>query len=110
LADFQELHQELKSEQINVIAASVDPIEKARETVAKLGITYSVGYGLIAEEVSRITGAFYEKEKRFLHAADFLLRPEKTIVVACYSTGPIGRFVAKDVLRVVKFHKSRGPA
>jgi alkyl hydroperoxide reductase subunit AhpC len=110
LADFQGLHQEFESEQIKVIAASADPIEKTRETVDKLGITYSVGYGLIAEETSRITGAYYEKEKKFLHATGFLLRPEKTIVVACYSTGPIGRFVAKDVLKVVKFYKSRGPA
>jgi peroxiredoxin len=110
LADFQGLDQEFKSEQIKVIAASVDPIEKAREMVEKIGITYSVGYGMIAEEVSRMTGAYYEKEKKYLHATGFLLHPEKTIVVACYSTGPIGRFVAKDVLKVVRFYKSRGPA
>jgi alkyl hydroperoxide reductase subunit AhpC len=110
LADFQGLDQEFKSEQIKVIAASVDPLEKAREMVEKIGITYSVGYGMVAEEVSRMTGAYYEKEKKYLHATGFLLRPEKTILVACYSTGPIGRLVAKDVLRVVKFYKSRGPA
>jgi alkyl hydroperoxide reductase subunit AhpC len=110
LADFQGLDQEFKSEQIKVIAASVDPLEKAREMVEKIGITYSVGYGMVAEEVSRMTGAYYEKEKKYLHATSFLLRPEKTILVACYSTGPIGRLVAKDVLRVVKFYKSRGPA
>jgi peroxiredoxin len=110
LADFQGLDQEFKSEQINVIAASVDPIEKAREMIDKHGITFPVGYGLVAEEVSRMTGAYYEKERKHLHATGFLLRPEKTIVVACYSTGQIGRLVAKDVLRVVKFYKSRGPA
>ena len=104
------MHQEFKSEQIEVIAASVDSIEKAQETVNKIGITYPVGYGLIAEEISRVTGAYYEEERKFLHATGFLLRPEKTIAVACYSTGPIGRFVAKDVLNLVKFYKSRGPA
>jgi peroxiredoxin len=110
LADFQGLHQELKSEQIAVVAASVDPIEKALEMVDKNGVTYPVGYGLIAEEISGLTGAYYEKEHKFLHATDFLLRPDKTIAVACYSTGPIGRFVAKDVLNTVRFYKSRGPA
>ena len=110
MADFQELHQEFKSEQIEVIAASVDPIDKARETVDKIGITYPVGYGLIAEEISRVTGAYYEKEHKFLHATGFLLRPDKTVAVACYSTGPIGRFVAKDVLNLVKFYKSRRAA
>ena len=93
-----------------VIAASVDPVEKAREMVDKIGVTYPVGYGLIAEEISRVTGAYYDKEHKFLHATGFLLRPEKTIAVACYSSGPIGRFVAKDVLNLVKFYKSRGPA
>jgi alkyl hydroperoxide reductase subunit AhpC len=110
LADFQGLDQEFKSEQIKVIAASVDPIEKAREMIEKIGITYAVGYGLVAEEVSRMTGAYYDKEKKFLHATGFLLRPGKTIVVGCYSTGPIGRLVAKDVLRVVRFYKSRETA
>jgi peroxiredoxin len=107
LADFQGLHQELKSEQIEVIAASVDQVEKARETAEKIGITYSLGYGLDAEKTSRITAAYYEKENKYLHATGFLLRPEKTIAVACYSTGPIGRFVAKDVLNLVRFYKSR---
>ena len=84
----------------------LDPIEKARETVEKLGITYRVAYGLDAEVVSRISGAYYEKERKLLQPAGFLIRPNNTIEIACYSSGPIGRFVAKDVLRVVQFHKS----
>jgi len=108
LADFQGLHQELKSEQIEIIAASVDPVERARETADKIGITYSLGYGLDAEETSRITGAYYEKRNKYLHATGFLLQPEKNIAVACYSTGAIGRFVARDVLNLVRFLKSRG--
>ncbi len=74
------------------------------------GITYPIGYGLVAEEISRITGAYYEREKKYLHATGFLLHPDKTILVACYSTGPIGRFVAKDVLKLARFYKSGGPA
>lgn len=107
MADLQEHAQQFESEQIKVIAASVDPREKAREIVEKLGITYPLGFGLDAEQVSRVTGAFYDAEKKFLHATGFLLRPDHTIGVACYSTGPIGRFVAKDVLGLVKFYKSK---
>jgi hypothetical protein len=62
---------------------------------------------LAAEEVSRVTGAFYDLDKNFLHATGFLVRPNNTIEVACYSSGPIGRFVAKDVLRLVKFYKNK---
>jgi alkyl hydroperoxide reductase subunit AhpC len=108
LADFQGSDQEFKSEQIKVIAASVDPIEKAREMVNKIGITHSVGFGLIAEEISRLTGTYYEKEKKYLHATGFLLRPGKTILIACYSLGAIGRLVPKDVLRLVRYFKGGG--
>lgn len=107
LADFQSLIKEFESEQIAVIAGSVDPVEKARETVEKLGLTYPVWYGMDAEEVSRITGTYYDIDKKFVHATGFLTRPDKTIEVACYSSGPIGRFVPQDVLKLVRFYKSK---
>ena len=37
----------------------------------------------------------------------FLIRPDNTIEVAAYSSGPIGRFVPQDVLGLVRFYKSR---
>ena len=98
---------QLESEQIKVVAGSVDPIDKAKEMVEKLGITYPIGYGLNPEEVARVTGAYYERERKIIHATGFLLRPDKTIAVLCYSSGPIGRLAAKDVLNLVKFYKSR---
>jgi hypothetical protein len=39
--------------------------------------------------------------------AGFLFRPDKTLEIACYSSGPIGRFVAGDVLKLVQFYESR---
>ncbi len=107
MAEFQSAIKEFEAEEITVIAGSVDPIEKAKETAEKAKVTFPVGYGLDPEKVSAITGTYYEKEKKYLHAANFLIRPDKTIEVACYSSGPIGRFVAKDVLWLVKFYKSR---
>lgn len=107
LADFQALIQEFESEQITVIAASVDPNEKAREIVEKLEITYPIAYGLNAEEISGITGAYYNEEKKFLQPTNFLVRPDNTIEVACYSSGPIGRFLAKNILHLVRFHKGK---
>ena len=107
MADFQALIQELEAEQIRVIAGSVDEKERAKEIVDKLGITYPVAYGMNPEEVSRITGAFYEKERKILHGTGFLIRPDKTIAVACYSSGPIGRLTARDTLNLVRFYKKR---
>jgi len=92
---------------VQLIAGSVDPVEKARETVEKNGVTYPVAYGMNAEDVSKLTGAYYDKDRKYIHATGFLVRPDNTIEVACYSTGPIGRFVAQDVLGLVKFYKSK---
>ena len=89
------------------MAASVDPVEKAEETIQNLGITYLVAYGLNPEGISKATGAYFEGEKKFLHATGFIIGPDNRIVVACYSTGPIGRFTAKDVLSLIRFYKSR---
>ena len=85
----------------------MDTEEKARETAEKSGVTYPIAYGLNAEEISGCTGAFYDTEKKFLHATGFLIRPDNRVEVACYSTGPVGRFVARDVFGLVKFYKGQ---
>lgn len=96
-----------RAEHIQLFAVSVDPIDKAKETTEKLGLTYPVAYGVNAKEISAKTGAFYEPEKNFLHATGFVIRPNRTVAVACYSTGPIGRLEAQHALNLVKFYKSR---
>jgi alkyl hydroperoxide reductase subunit AhpC len=107
LADFQSLIKEFEAEQISIIAGSVDSEEKASETVQKNGITFPVAYGMNAEETSRITGAYYDNSRQYVHATGFLVRPDNTLEVACYSSGPIGRFVAQNLLNLVKFYKSK---
>jgi len=107
LADFQSIINDFQSEQVVIVAGSVDPAEKAKETVEKAGITYPVAFGMDAEEISRVTGAYYDKDRKFLHATGFLIRPDNTIETVCYSSGTIGRFVARDLLNLVKFYKSK---
>ncbi len=46
-----------------------------------------------------------EDTATFLHATGFLLHPDGHVVNAVYSTGPIGRFTANDVLKKVVFEK-----
>ncbi len=107
MADFQALSKEFESEGVRIVAGSVDPLEKAEEAIKKAGVTYPVAYGMSAKETSRITGAYYDDNRNYIHATGFLVRPDNTVEVACYSTGPIGRFVAKDMLGLVKFYKSK---
>ena len=102
MADYQTWLPELKSLGVALIAASVDTIEEARKTVINQKLTYPVAYGLDYEDASRRTGAFIEHERKILHATGFVLKPDLTIQVAAYSTGPIGRLTPNDVTSLVR--------
>jgi peroxiredoxin len=107
LAAFQKAHDRLREDGITVVAASVDPIDKARETVEKQALTFPVGYGLDARETAATFGAFYEERRGFLHATGFVVRPDRTIAVAQYSSGAIGRLIWQDVVGLVQFYKTQ---
>ena len=107
MADFQAALEGYQAEDITVIAGSVDPVDKTKALADELGLSYPIAYGLDAETVSRLTGGFYEPEKKFLHPTGIVVRPNKTVEIAVYSTGAVGRFVAQDALNVVKYYKSQ---
>ncbi len=96
----------MKAEAIDLYTASVDPLDKAVETVKKLNLRFPVAYGLDPEKISETFGAFYEEEKKFLQPTNFLIGPDNKILRGTYSTGSIGRFTARDVINIVKFLKS----
>jgi alkyl hydroperoxide reductase subunit AhpC len=105
LLDFEKSMEEFRMRDIRVIAASVDTVEYALETINRYKISFRVGYGLKAEEVSARTGAFYEKEKGYIHATGYIVNPEGTVVNGVYSTQSVGRFVARDCLALIDYLK-----
>jgi peroxiredoxin len=107
LADFQSHIEEFKQENVDVVALSVDPLEKAKETVEKLQLTFPVGYGLDVPRDAEKIGAFWEERRKIIHATDFVLDSDKKVVDASYSIGPIGRIVAADALTHIQFFKKR---
>lgn len=107
MAAFDRAQDKLQAEDIRAVAASTDPQEKAAETVAELGLSMPVGYGLSVKETAATLGAFFEERRGFLHATGFVVKPDRTIAVAQYSTGPIGRLVWQDVLGLVQHYKKQ---
>ena len=101
MLDFEKNIEEFRKREIQVIAASVDTLEHARETVEHYNISFRVGYGLNAEEVSAKTGVFYEGKEKYLHAAGFIINPEGRVAEGVYSTLAIGRLVANDCLGLI---------
>lgn len=107
MAAFEKAQERLRQEGITVVAASTDPLEKAQQTVAELSLTFPVGYGLPLEETATMLGAFYEPSRKFLQATGFVVRPDATIAVGQYSSGPIGRLVWQDVVGLVQFYRKQ---
>lgn len=105
MADYQKWFSKFDSENIRIFAASVDLFEDANEVVEKNSLTFPVAYGVDAEEISKLTGAFYNDDKKYVNATGFLLRPDHTIDVACYSTNNLGRLTARDVFAVIRYYK-----
>ncbi len=106
MADFQAHLDELKASDIGVVALSVDPEDKARETVEQLGLQFPVAYGLQKSDGERV-GAAWEERRGFIQPAQFILDPRGQIMHVVYGEGPLGRIQAADVLRWVSFMRSR---
>ncbi len=88
-----------------MVAVSVDTEEEAQKTIGECDITFPVGYGADYQEVTKLTGGFYDERRKILHSTGYVLRPDGTIAVGVYSSGPIGRLVWQDVLNLVQFQK-----
>ena len=85
----------------------MDTEEQAQQTIDECGIDFTVGYGADYQAVSSLTGCFYEEQRKILHSTGYVVRPDGTVAVGVYSTGPIGRLVWQDVLNLVQFYKKR---
>jgi hypothetical protein len=60
-----------------------------------------------SNKVAAVTGAYTNETPRYLQATGFLLAPDGKILNAVYSSGPIGRLVAEDVVGMVAYLKSK---
>lgn len=99
--------EDFKREKVDIVALSVDPLDKAKETVEKLQLTFPAAYGLEAPRDAEKIGAFWDERRKIIHATGFILDSNKRVVDASYSTGPIGRIVAADALSHIQFFKKR---
>lgn len=89
------------------MALSVDPLDKAKETIEKLQLTLPVAYGLQLPRDADKIGAFWEERRKIIHATNFILDEDNKVVDASYSIGPIGRIVAADAISHIQFFKKR---
>jgi peroxiredoxin len=101
LAGFEKLRPQLDALGVKVLAASADPLEKAREVAAEL--SFPVAYGVTREQADSI-GAWWEERRSIVQPSEFLLAADGKVRAATYSSGPIGRIDAADVVKLVNFY------
>jgi peroxiredoxin len=103
LRAFQRASGTLADAGASVAALSVDDEETTTALIAKLGLTFPVGYGADAHKVAEVTGAFVNPDPVYLQSTGFVLDPEGKVVVSVYSSGAIGRLVPEDVAGLVRY-------
>jgi peroxiredoxin len=107
LAGFQRASEKLAATGIKVVALSVDDEAATAATVEKHKLTFPVGHSADADKVAALTGAYTNETPHYLQATGFLLAPDGTILNAVYSSGPLGRILADDVVGMVAYIKSQ---
>lgn len=107
LAGFQRAGDKLAATGIRVIALSVDDEPTTIGTIEKHKLSFPVGHSADADKVAAITGAYTNEAPHYLQTTGFLLDPEGKVLNAVYSSGPIGRLVAEDVIGMVAYLKSK---
>ena len=107
LGGFQRACEKLAEAGIKVVALSVDNEATTVGTIEKFKLSFPVGHSAAADKVASITGAYTNESPRYLQATGFLLAPDGKILNAVYSSGPLGRLVAEDVIGMVAYLKSK---
>ena len=101
MAGFAKLKPELDALGVKVVAASVDPLDKAKEVAAEL--SFPVGYGVTRAQADQL-GAWWEERRSIMQPSEFLVSADGKVRSATYSSAPIGRVDAADVAKLVAFY------
>ena len=104
MAGFAKLQPDLQALGVGVLAASVDPLDKAKAVAAEL--PFPVAYGVTRAQADAI-GAWWEERRSIIQPAEFLLDAQGKVVSSTYSSGPIGRVDAADVIRNINFREKQ---
>jgi peroxiredoxin len=104
LAGFEAHKAELDAVGAKVVAASVDSVDDARKVPNE--VSYPVGYGVTRDVADKI-GAWWEERRSFIQPAEFIVGADGKIVMSSYSSGPLARMDAADVVKLIKLYESR---
>lgn len=107
MGGFEHHLKELEGLGAKIIAASVDPQDKATEVAADL--SFPVAFGVTRAEADEL-GAWWEERRQIIQPSNFVLSNTGQVLSATYSTGPIGRLEPADAIRFIQFQEKQKQA
>jgi len=107
LAGLKEHEEDFADEDIRVFLASADDRDGAEEMKRDEELGFPVLHGLDVDDIRDRFGLYIERgAPTHLQPAQFILRPDGTIRLACYSSGRVGRLDAGEVLDIIRSAKA----
>lgn len=104
MVGFEKVKAELDALGAMVVAASIDPIDKAKEVQAD--VSFPVAYGVTRADADTL-GSWWEDRRSIIQPSEFIVGADGKVVVSSYSDGPLGRIDAADVVKLINFYESR---
>ena len=104
MAGFEEHKDEIAALGATVFATSVDPEDKAREIADK--VSFPIGFGATQADAG-VVGAWWREARQIIQPAEFVLGADGKVVLSTYSSGPIGRVDAADVIKILTFYEKQ---
>jgi peroxiredoxin len=104
LVGYEEQKAALDALGVTVVAGSVDDAEKAAEVAADL--SFPVAYGMTRADADAM-GSWWEDRRSIIQPSEFVLGADGKVMSATYSSGPIGRLDATDVVKYLNFVESK---
>ena len=107
MGGFSEQLEALEKLGAKVVAATAEPLEKAKEVADK--ISFPVAYGVTHAQADEL-GSWWEDRRQLIQPSNFVLNGAGKVLSATYSSGPIGRLEAVDAIRFIEFQEKQKQA
>ena len=104
MVGFANIKDQLDEKGVSVVAASVDPLDKAKEVADE--VNFPIGFG-VTKSIADSIGAWWEERRQIIQPSEFLLNSENKVMISSYSDGPLGRFDAQDVIKLINFYEKQ---
>ena len=104
MVGFEKSKAELEGLNAKIVAASVDPIDKANEVAAE--VSFPVAYGVTRANADAL-GSFWEDRRSIVQPSEFIVDPDGKVLFSSYSDGPLGRLDPADVIRWINYRESQ---